>query len=135
MSESSRPPPVLDLGRTPDGSENSRVAGAAAELTSYRVAELVVGHRRRVSVDRERGHQKAGGAEPALQPMMLAEGLLKRMELTVGPGQSFDGTYIGSLGLKGEHQTRSGRVAVHEDGAAPAHPVLAAHVRSRQPDE
>ena len=39
----------------------------------------------------DRGHDHAGGAEAALQAMMLAEGFLHRMQRRAVGGQALDG--------------------------------------------
>ena len=61
---------------------------------------------------------------------MLLERLLQGMQRAVGLLESLDGVDARALGGRGQHQARAGGLAVHEDGAAAAHPVLAADVRT-----
>ncbi len=45
-------------------------------------------------------------------------------------GETLDGADFPAVGLNGEHQARSHRLAVDEHGAGAAHPVLAADMRA-----
>src|SRR5581483_6525413 len=90
---------VLALGRgdrvfaaQPGGGELHRfqdvfVARAAADVAREPVLDLV---RRRIRNRLEQlvgGHEEAGGAEPALEPVLIAKGLLDGMEGAVGVSQ------------------------------------------------
>ena len=66
-----------------------------------------------------------------MQPVVLPKGLLEGMEL-VAVGQTFHGSKLHALTLNREHQAGSDRLAVGQDGAGPAHPVLATQVGSGQ---
>ena len=48
--------------------------------------------------------------------------------------QPFHRADVGALGLDRQHETRSGRLPVDDDGAGPAHAVLATHVGTGQPE-
>jgi hypothetical protein len=73
-------------------------------------------------------HENAGGAETALQGVVVLECLLQHAERAVGSGQGLHGRDRPALGLDGEGQARAHRRPVDEDRAAPAHAVLAADV-------
>src|SRR5262245_18594840 len=75
-------------------------------------------------------HENAGGAESALQRVVVLERLLQRVERTVGSGERFHCRHRPALGLNGKRQTRAHRGAIDEDGAATAYAVLAPDVGS-----
>ena len=89
--------------------------------------------RRRVAVLEQvrRRHEDAGGAEAALQGVMLPEGLLQRMEIAVRR-QPFDRLDRRAVGLNREQKAGPDRCAVEADGAGSAHAMLAADVRAGQ---
>ena len=62
-----------------------------------------------------------GRAEAALQPVVLVEGLLQRMELAA-VGQALDRADLGAVGLHREHGARARRLAVDEIVHAPQMP-------------
>ena len=69
-----------DGGGDADGVDDVLIAGAAAEISLQRVPDLLLGG---VGVLREqidRGEDHAGRAEAALQPVLLPERLLQRMQ-------------------------------------------------------
>src|SRR5580658_2063044 len=81
------PPPVLVpvglvLARPQHGPHDVLVAGAPADLPGERLTDLLRCRVRVVIKQPPRGHHHAGGAEPALQPVTLAEPLLDRVELS-----------------------------------------------------
>src|ERR1700685_3682055 len=68
------------LGRPQHRPDDVLVPGAAADLAGYRLADLV-GSRIGVVIEQPaRGHQHAGGAEAALQPVAGGEPPLDRGE-------------------------------------------------------
>ncbi len=80
------------------------------------------------------GHEHARGAEPALQSVAVAEGLLERVQGAFAVGQPFDGLEVSTLGLNGEHQAGPGRTLIDQDRAGAAHTVFAAEVGAGQPE-
>ena len=46
----------------------------------------------------------------------------------IGSGKALDGAQFCALGLDGEHQAGTNQRSIHQDGACPTHPVLAAEV-------
>ncbi len=74
----------------------------------------------------------AGRAEPALKPVVLAKGLLQRMEAAVGPGNSLDGHDFRVVRLGHEHGAGLDRLAVEINGAGPAVAGVAADMRAGQ---
>src|SRR5262249_6655794 len=79
------------------------VAGAAAEIAFELFANGALIELVAEPVDHvDRGHDHAGGAESALQPMVLAERLLHRMQL-FPVCEAFDGQHAGTLGLHRQH--------------------------------
>ena len=70
--------------------------------------------------DIDRGHDHAGGAEAALQAMMLAERLLHRMQRRAVGSQPLDGPHFVAVGHDRERGAGLHRLAVemHDAGAA-----------------
>ena len=140
--------PPLRLGRSPsvrprraDGLLDVGVAGAAAEVAADHVVDLLLGELRRGVARLQAGgdrHQEARRAEPALQRVALAEGLLHRVQhlaaAVVVARQALDGGHLVPVDLDGEHQARAHRVAVDQHRARAADAVLAADVRAGQPE-
>src|SRR5688500_8960061 len=62
------------------GGHDVLVARAAAEVPGDRLADLGFARIRRLSQEARERHQKARSAEAALKPVVLAEGLLQRVE-------------------------------------------------------
>ena len=112
--------------------EDVEIAGAAAKIGRQRLAQPLlvdIG----LALQHARGqHQEARGAEPALQRVMVDEGLLQRVQ-PVAVGEPFHRPDLGAVGLGGEHQTASDRRAVEDDRAGAADPVLAAEMGAGQP--
>src|SRR5439155_16992384 len=113
----------------PDRVDDPLVAGAPADDGRDALADLAVARRRVRAQEIQRGDQHAGRAEAALQPVMLAERLLQRVELAVAH-QALDRAELGAVGLDGEHDARARGLAVEHDRARAADPVLAADVRA-----
>src|SRR5690606_20531287 len=81
------------------------VARAAAEDPFQPAADLLL---RRVGVDLQevrRGHDHARRAEAALQPVLLPEPLLHRVEPAVA-GEPLDGHHLAAVGLDRQHRAR-----------------------------
>ena len=108
------------------------VAGAAAEVAGDGVANLVVGGLGLLLEESVAGHQHAGRAEAALQPVLLKEALLQRMELAV-LFEAFDGHDLAAVGLHGEDRARLDGAAVHDDRAGAAVARVAPDVGAGEP--
>src|ERR1700685_1230856 len=78
------------LGRPQHRPDDVLVPGAAADLSGYRLADLVGGRIGVVIEQPARGHHHAGGAESALRPVTGGEPLLARVE-RLAAGQPLDG--------------------------------------------
>src|SRR2546426_4028189 len=111
----------------------SLVTGAAAQPGRDPLTDLRL---RRVGVDVqeiERRHEHPRRAEAALEPVVLAERFLERMELA-GLREPLDRHDLRAVRLNGEHDARARRLAVEHDRAGAADAVLAADVRAREPE-
>src|SRR5690606_10206312 len=120
-----------DLGRFEDGSHDLVVTGAAAEVASQVVADLSFGGIR-IDVEESFGcHEKARGAEAALQRGFFEEDLLQRMQFGAA-SQAFDGFDDRILGLHRQHETGVYRPAVDDHGARTAVTVSTAFFGARE---
>ena len=118
------PPHWSPLLRTADG---QRPTGLPARCSRSRcigtaARRLPRGSRpRRIRIlveQRSRRDHHAGGAEPALQPVLGHEALLDRVEFAV-LFQALDGAYRATVGHGGEHRAALDRHAVHGYHADP----------------
>src|SRR5712691_13051033 len=104
------------------------ITRAPAEVALELVPDLLLA-RVRIAlehlVDR---HDHAGRAEAALEPVLLPEPLLDRVELAV-LRQPFDRHDVGAVRLDGEEIAGLDGLAVHEDRARPALAGVTADVR------
>src|SRR3954471_5118047 len=115
-----------------DGVEDVPVAGAAADVSLQRLADLVVG-RPRIAVEQSlRAHQHPGSAIPALQCVVVRERLLQRMQLVVGRRESFDGLDLRAVGLDREQHAALDQRAVVDHRARAAVAGVAADVAAGQ---
>src|SRR5947207_492061 len=123
------------LSRGPRGGERRGhdvlVAGAAAQVAGDGLADLRLRRVGALAQEASERHQEAGGAEAALQAVVLAKRLLQRVE-RLAVGQPLDGLDRVAVHLGREQQARSHSGAVDDDGARPAHAVLAAEVGARE---
>ena len=117
----------VDLVSFPQAMLNRPIV--AASVAGFLVGDLEAGLRvgmlLEVGVER---HQEAGGAEPALERVVLVEAALER-----AGRQPFDRAHVAPVGLHREQQARPHRLAVELHRARPAHAVLAAHLGAGQP--
>ena len=131
-----RPPVRLAAGRTrrrPDGLDDVHVARAAADVAADRPPHVVV-RRSGVLLDQRRADQHhPGGAEAALEAVLLLEGSLDRVQLAVRL-EPLDGRDLVAVGLDGEHGAGLDRAAVEQHGAGAAAGGVAPDVRTGQPD-
>src|SRR5262249_17242314 len=75
---------------------------------------------------------EAGRAEPALKPVRLPEGFLNGVQLAWRRRDSLNRGDFGTRRLNGKHQAASGGLAVEQDRARAAHPVLTTDVGANQ---
>src|SRR5689334_20846169 len=130
--------PVSVIGLSPHrpsaslhGFHDIVVAGAAADVSLKPFADVSLTGIGVSPREIDGTHDHARRAKPALQSMMLAEGRLHGMQLTVNR-QPFNRCYGGAVRLHREHGTGLHRLAVdvYDTGATLA--GIAADVRSRQ---
>src|SRR4051812_32769206 len=97
------------------------------------MADLLL-RRLRVLVEERAGrHDHSRRAEPALQAVLVPEGLLDRMKLPV-LRNALDGRDLAAFELHGEQRAALRRLAVDEDGTRSALTRVAADVRPGQPE-
>src|SRR5450432_3205784 len=109
------------LGARRDRQNDVLVAGAAAEIAFELFADGVIAEIVSFAVDHiDRGHDHAGGAETALQAVMLSERLLHRMQGGAVGGQALDGPDLVPVSHDRERGAGFDRLAVemHDAGAA-----------------
>src|SRR6478735_1716362 len=122
------------VGGLLDGRHDVLVAGAAADVALERVPDLAL---RELALglldDADGGHHHARRAVAALEPVMLVEGPLDRVQLAVRR-EALDGADLRAIGLDGEDGARQRRhsVDLHRAGAARAR--VTADVGARQPE-
>src|SRR5262245_5341575 len=116
-------PLCLRPGRLAGGIEDRLhdvvIAGATAQVPLERVANLLLRRARVLLQVARRGHHHPGRAEPALQPVAATEGILDRVQFSVG-GEPLDRGDLAPVGLRGEQRARFHRLAVAQDGARAA---------------
>src|ERR1700722_9504676 len=123
LSSVVRPHPSRRIER---GYDDVLIAGAAAQIAGNTDADVFLGRVGIVAQELDQRGQNARRAEAALQAVMLVECLLQRMQgLRVGC-DTLDRHDLVAVGLHREHQARSRRIAVEQNGAGAAHAVLAA---------
>src|SRR6266851_4108762 len=119
------------LGGRLDGLDDEVVAGAAAEVPGQHLADLLARGRGPLAEKRAGAHDDPGGAVAALEPVLGPERFLHRMQ-ALGGSDAFDGGDAPAVGLDRQHEAGADRLAFQQDGARPAHAVLAAHVGAGQ---
>src|SRR5690242_2758152 len=121
-----------ELGRRPQHRfDDVLVTGAAAEVAGQRPAHVLLGWVGVLVEQRLGGQYHARGAEPALQPVLLPEALLQRVQLA-GGGQALHGADLAPVDLDGQHRAGLDRAAVDQDRAGTAVGGVAAHVGAGQ---
>src|ERR671917_704478 len=116
-----------------DGLDDVLVAGAATEVALQPLPDLRL---RGVGLLPEQaygGHDHAGRAITALQPVRLVEGLLHRMPEAVLP-DTLHRRDLGPVGLHREDRTRLDRLAVYVDGARAATRGVATRMHAPDPE-
>src|SRR5258708_22189153 len=110
------------------------VAGAAAQISSDRVADLRLG-RVRIRVQQSlRSDEHAGRAVAALQAVRLAEAVLQHAHRAVGLREALDGGDAVAVRLHRVHEAGAYWLAVEHHRARAANAVLAADVRAGEPE-
>src|ERR1700744_2719730 len=97
------------------------VTGAAAQIAFELFADDVIGQVVALAMDHiDRGHDHAGGAEAALQSVMLAERFLHRVQRRAVGGKTLDGLDLMAIGHDRKRGAGFHRLAVemHHAGAA-----------------
>src|SRR5262249_48455023 len=109
------------LGAGRDRRYDVVIAGAAAQIAFELVTDGVIVEVVALAVHHvDRGHDHAGGAIAALQAVVLAEGLLHRMQRAVRVGEPFDRSDGGAFDLPGEDGAGLHRLAVDVHHTGPA---------------
>src|SRR5829696_3274230 len=110
-----------------DGLDDVHVARAAAQVAGDPLADLVLG-RIGVLLQQVGGlHDHAGGAEAALEAVLVPERLLERVQLAALL-HALDRAHLGAVRLDGEHRARLRTAPVDVDGAGAAVARVAARV-------
>src|SRR5439155_5841497 len=120
------------LGKSrPHRRDDALIAGTAAKVGPQHIQQQIAADIGLALQHADEEHQKARGAEAALQPMMGHEGALQRMQ---GPAirEVLDGANGAALRLYGKHQAGADRLAVEQHRACAARTVLATHMRPGQ---
>src|SRR3984893_18089516 len=120
------------LGGGPDGLHDVPVAGAAAEVALQAFADLLVAWIG-VAVEQIGGrHDEARRAVAALQPVLVPEGLLDRVQRPVGGRHALDGLHLVAIALHGEEGAGLDSLAIEKDGAGAALAGVTTDVRARK---
>src|SRR5215471_21073467 len=109
------------LGAGGDRLDDVLIAGAAAEIAFELLANDLFGEIVTLAVNHvDRGHDHARRAKAALQAVVLAEGLLHRMQRRPIRREPFDGLHLMAVGHHRERGAGFDRLAVemHDAGAA-----------------
>src|SRR5947208_2116084 len=109
------------------------VARTAAEVALEPVADLRLARVRVLGQQADGGQHHPWRAVAALEPVLLVEGLLHRMQLAVR-GESFDRRQLLPVRLDCEQRAGLHGLAVQEDRAGAAGGRVAPDVRPRQPE-
>src|SRR5438128_766358 len=114
-----------------DGFDDVHVAGTAAQVSRDAAADLVLRRARIGRKQRLGDHQHAWRAEAALEPMLLPEAFLERMELT-SLFQTLDSFDLATVGLNRQQRARLEGNTVDDDGTGAAIVGVATDVRASQ---
>src|SRR6267143_869662 len=121
------------LGGPLDRLHDVVIAGAPAQIAFQLMSDQLLG---RLGIAFEHlvdRHDHAGRAEPALEPVLLPEPLLNRVELAV-LRQPLDRHDVGAVRLDGEEGAGLDGLAVHDDRAGAALARVTADVRPGEAD-
>src|SRR5713226_7375129 len=92
-----------------DSFENLLIAGAAAETPGQRLADLIARRVRVLVEERLGGDQKSRCAVAALRGAEIGEGLLQRVQASVGD-EAFDGRDAAAVAVDAQHEARQHRL-------------------------
>src|SRR5690606_21997081 len=106
-------------GRIAYGADDVLIAGAPAEVAFEAFADGFLVRIRVVGQQIDRLHDHAGSAETALECVVVAEGLLHRVELPVA-GEPLHGGDLTAVRLDGQDRTGLHAPPVERDGAGAA---------------
>jgi hypothetical protein len=110
------------------------IAGATADIAFKFLPHGLLVQLAAVPLDHVDGrHDHAGGAKPALQTMVLAEGGLYRMQFATG-GQAFDRQDFRTVRLGSQHRAGFNRLAIHVHHACTALGRVASDMGTGQPE-
>jgi hypothetical protein len=135
----SGPPHGCDAGSAPsrragvDRLDDGLVAGAPAQVRGDHLADLLLARLGPLGEEPLGEHQEAGSAEPALQRVVIGERPLQIVQFTAARPTATRPCGSAPLGLRREHQAGAYGPFVDQDRAGAADPVLAADVRTGQP--
>ena len=122
---------VMRLGGGEHRLDDVVVAGAAAQVALETFAHLGFARVRVLVEQAGRRHDHPRRAVTALQPVVLHERPLHRVQLAVG-GQTLDRDHVGTVGLDRQHGAALHRLTVDVDGARPARRGVAPDVGAGQ---
>ncbi len=83
---------------------------------------------------RHHAHDEARRAEGALEPGLVENRLLNRMQGSIGRGETLDRGHFGSRRLMGQRRAGVLRAAVDQHGAGAAFAAIAPQLGSREPE-
>jgi hypothetical protein len=98
----------------------------------HRDADLFFGRVRIVAQEFEQRRQHSRCTESALEPMIVPEGFLQRMQFVFRRRDAFDGRDLVAVGLNRQHQAGPSALPVEQDRAGAADPVFAPEMRTGQ---
>src|ERR1700730_13908462 len=116
-----------------DRRHDVRIRAAAAEIAAHELSDLLIRAGPPLVQQRDRRHDLPGRAVAALKAVMADERLLQWMQLPV-PRESFDRRHLSALALRGEGEAGQHALAVDQDRARTARPLIAALLRPDQPE-
>src|SRR5580698_2531937 len=110
-------PRLLVCGSIQNRRNEAGVSRAAAEMPFYRLANLSFRRRRVATQQSRRRNHESRSAVAALYRMVLGERFLQSRQLIRKPLKA---GYNMSRCLHRQHETRTHRLAIHQDAARPA---------------
>jgi hypothetical protein len=121
------------FGCQPDGINNVLVACTTAQVTGEDFPDVFVAGMGILFEEGDNGHEDAGGAEPALEPMRLPKCFLEGVEIIRRP-QTFYRSDFMPIGLNGEHQAGAHRAVIDQYSASAANSMFTPYMSASQPE-